>query len=160
MKTSWLVFLQVCSIEDDIEYCPDNLEDIKIPVENCYPSAPPMESFQNQNTNETFVKSDESLFPYDTSAESDESPPPSYESCVSEILLNNQWTSKRASQFPTFPKYKTSMPLCTGVIVNEKFIVTSAYCAKEAMNMVEEKQGNFLKIIAGTVFENHPKSRI
>ena len=45
------------------------------------------------------------------------------------------------------------MPLCTGVIVNEKFIVTSAYCAKEAMNMVEEKQGNFLKIIAGTVFK-------
>ena len=72
MKTSWLVFLQVCNIEDDIEYCPDNLEDMKIPVENCYPSAPPYEKFPN--TNATSVKSDESLFPYDTSAESDESP--------------------------------------------------------------------------------------
>ena len=91
--------------------CPNNLEDMKIPIENCYPSAPP---------------------------EVDN--PPSYENCVSEVLSNNQWTSKRALS------YTTSMPLCTGVIVNEKFIVTSAYCAKEAMNMVDEKEGNFLKV--------------
>ena len=92
--------------------CPNNLEDMKIPIENCYPSAPPSEVDN----------------------------PPSYENCVSEVLSNNQWTSKRALS------YTTSMPLCTGVIVNEKFIVTSAYCAKEAMNMVDEKEGNFLKV--------------
>lgn len=122
MKTSWLVFLQVCSIEDNLEICPNNLEDMKIPTENCYPSAPP-----------------ESLIPNAPPPEVDN--PPSYENCVSEVLLNNQWTSKRASL-----SYTTSMPLCTGVIVNEKFIVTSAYCAKEAMNMVDEKEGNFLKV--------------
>ena len=94
---------------------------MKIPTENCYPSAPP-----------------ESLFPNAPPPEVDN--PPSYENCVSEVLLNNQWTSKRALS------YTTSMPLCTGVIVNEKFIVTSAYCAKEAMNMVDEKEGNFLKV--------------
>ena len=70
MKTSWLVFLQVCSIEDNLEICPNNLEDMKIPTENCYPSAPP-----------------ESLFPNAPPPEVDN--PPSYENCVSEVLLND-----------------------------------------------------------------------
>lgn len=119
VKTPWLVFIQVCFNEDGIEVCPDDLAKAKIPTENCLPSAPPPEDFDT---------------------------PPSYDTCgPREILSNNQWTSwssKRSLRM----RFTTSTPLCSGVLVTEKFIVTSAYCAKESMKLSEEKPGNFLKV--------------
>ena len=86
---------------------------MKIPIEDCRPSAPPLDD------------------PY--------APPPPY---------NPQYGCFSETEIPLDRslKYITSEPLCTGVLVSESFVITSAYCASESMKMVDEKAGNFLKV--------------
>ena len=84
--------------------CPNDLSNQKVSLQNCEPSAPPLYDDINSPTN------------------SGESPPPSYSSCQ----FSNFSVTEDKRTFTLID------PMCTGVLVQPRIILTSIYCAEEA----------------------------